>query len=140
MHPSAGAIHPVHVLLQRAHDLHWERYDANAHCLTEIPGSAELAQAVRRDAEVIVSGVDACLIALVAEPQKTHAKYDNANSLVMRDAGVVLGYLSIVSELIGASYCPLGSTGHERLKTLLPKETLWGLGLAWFGSRADKPY
>jgi hypothetical protein len=77
----------------------------------------------------------ALLMALVCEPGKTAAKYEHFESLVWRDAGVVLGYMSIVAEALGLNFCPLGLVGDpwppEQGGTLLLK----GAGLAALSSR-----
>ncbi|WP_169732561.1 hypothetical protein [Derxia gummosa] len=74
------------------------------------------------------------MLALIVEPGKTAAKYVNPESLVWRDAGVVLGYMSIVAEVLGLSFCPLGITAHAELTNLFgPNECLFGAGLALLG-------
>lgn len=137
-HPSAGAIHPIHVICQRAPSQPWERYDPGRHVLVTIPGSEELAQNARMQAEKFFTTGEAVLLALVAEGGKTAAKYESEQSLVWRDAGVVLGYLSLVSEALGLSFCPLGATGHSHLAPVAPAGILQGAGLAVLGARGGE--
>lgn len=136
-YPSAGALHPIHVLLQLRRGLPWVRYEPNGHVLMEVPDSSEMAADVRSEADELLAMQPATLIALVAEPGKTAAKYENHESLVWRDAGVLLGYLSLVSELLGLSFCPLGVTGEPFVSRLLsPQSGLSGVGLALVGERS----
>jgi SagB-type dehydrogenase family enzyme len=130
VHPSAGAMHPIHVLL--AHETGpWLRYDPIAHALIELPDSSASAAACRDAASSLVAIAQGTLIGLVAESGKTAAKYEHHESLVWRDAGVVLGYLSVVAEAMGLPFCPLGITGTPYLTAQLPNASvLQAVGLA----------
>lgn len=133
VYPSAGAMHPVHVLLARE-DGPWLRYDPIEHALIEMPGSGVSAAACREATHPLVELGYGVLIGLVAEPGKTAAKYANYESLVWRDAGVVLGYMSLMAEALKLSFCPLGSTGRPYLTDCLPNaSTLEAVGLAIVG-------
>lgn len=134
-HPSAGAMHPVHVLVSRGAGP-WERYDPVGHALFTIPGSCENATHARTAAASLVPVDQGVVLGMVAEPGKTAAKYRNGESLVWRDVGVVLGYMSIVAEALNLSFCPLGITGHRQLGELVsPSTMIQGAGLAVLGSR-----
>jgi SagB-type dehydrogenase family enzyme len=132
-HPSAGAMHSIHVLLCRASGPWW-RYDPIEHALCELPETHANAASARRAASELINVGNGVVVALVAEPGKTEAKYTNADSLVWRDAGVVLGYLSVVAEALSLSFCPLGLTGDPHIANLLASSTaLRGAGLAVLG-------
>ena len=134
VHPSAGAMHPVHVLLSRATGP-WMRYDPVEHALIELPGSNASATAGRDAARALVELEHGTLIGLVTEPGKTAAKYVNHQSLVWRDAGVVLGYMSLIAEALGLGFCPLGTTGRPYLTDHLPNASaLEAVGLAVLGA------
>ncbi len=133
VYPSAGAMHPIHVLLARETG-QWLRYDPLEHALIELPGSAASAAASREAAGSLIALAHGTLIGLVAEPGKTAAKYEHHESLVWRDAGVVLGYLSVVAEAVGLAFCPLGITGQPYLTAQLPNASaLQAVGLAVVG-------
>ncbi len=134
-YPSAGAMHPIHVVCQRSAGMHWERYEPLEHALVGVPGTEALAQAAREKAANILPTSEAVLVGLVAEPGKTAAKYEGAESLVWRDAGVLLGYLSLVTETLGLGFCPLGMTGNLYLAPISPAGQLHGVGLAVVGAQ-----
>jgi hypothetical protein len=136
-HPSAGALHPMHVLCNRGAGHPWERYDSLRHALVEVKGTERLASAARTAALEMVDGADGTLLALVAEPGKTGSKYANHHSLVWRDGGILLGYLSLVSEAMGLAICPLGLSGHAYVAPLNQAGLLQGAGLLMVGSRVD---
>lgn len=126
-------MHPVHVLVGRDRGV-LHRYEPAEHSLIEIPGSAAAADEAIGAAMASLELGKGCVLALVAEPRKTGAKYEDPQSLVLRDAGVVLGYMSVVAEALGLAFCPLGITGERRLTQGLPAEGLLrGVGLAVLG-------
>lgn len=135
-YPSAGAMHPIHVLVTRRDEC-WRRYDPVLHALVDIPNTAANAAAVTNSANQLVKIGQGLLVALVAEPGKTAAKYIDSESLVWRDAGVVLGYMSLVAEALKMAFCPLGITGSPQLSDLLDRKLgLRGVGLALLGAQA----
>ena len=134
VHPSAGAMHPIHVLVSRDAGP-WMRYDPVEHALIELPGSTDSATAGRNAANRIFNLNHGVLLGLVAEPGKTEAKYENHETLVWRDAGVLLGYMSLVAEALRLDFCPLGITGQTHLTDYLPEASqLQAAGLAVLGA------
>ena len=133
-HPASGAIHSIHCLVQQRSGEEWRKYDPRSHELMVLPGSSEAAYAVRLAAEELMPTGSASLIALVAEPGKSAAKYDFPESLIWRDAGVMLGYFSIAAEALGLAFCPLGITGDPVIANTLDQQgRLRGVGLALLG-------
>ena len=131
-HPSAGGMHPIHVLTARRGEL-WFRYDPVSHALVELPGTAAGAAAARGTADELLPTHEGLLLSLLAEPGKTAAKYAEHASLVWRDAGVLLGYMSVVAEAMQLSFCPLGLLGDLELGGWAPPGALFGTGLALLG-------
>lgn len=132
--PSAGAMHPIHVLISREAGP-WMRYDPVEHTLVELPGSADSVAASRAAAGRLVRIDHGVLIGFVAEPGKTAAKYENHETLVWRDAGVVLGYMSLIAEALRLSFCPLGITGQSYFTGHLSDASkLQAVGLAVLGA------
>ena len=131
--PSAGALHPIHVFWA-SDATAMLRYDPVQHALLELPSSTSNA---RYAIDVARSSLDlgcGSVLALVAEPGKTGSKYKNPDSLVLRDAGVVLGYMSFVAEALDLAFCPLGITGNPGLTQGFPSaEALRSVGLAVLG-------
>lgn len=91
-------------------------------------------QTVRRETDDLVVAPSATLLLLVAEPGKTAAKYLNPDSLVWRDAGVLLGYLSLAAEALGLAFVPLGATGDPWAGTLVDEAGLTDVGAALVGA------
>lgn len=138
VHPSAGAMHPIHVLVGHEGSA-WQRYDPTGHSLVELPSTEASASSTRRSAADIIPLGSGTVLGLVAEPGKTQAKYENYESLVWRDAGVVLGYLSLMSEALGLAFSPLGLTGGHNVTEQLPgTHGLIPVGLAVVGTRLER--
>lgn len=133
--PSAGAIHGVHVLVQRFSDMTIWRYDSIAHALVEIEASEEGARLARSAACAALNVNPAALLIFVAEPGKYAAKYEAPGSLIWRDAGVLVGAMSLVAEALGLGFCPLGVTGESTVRLLDQQLQLVGVGMAALGSR-----
>lgn len=132
--PSAGAIHPIHILVGLPEASYLSRYDPVQHSLCRIDGG-EIDTLRMKVSELVPMAEDATIILLAAEPGKTMAKYINANSLVWRDAGVLLGLLSVACEALNQSFCMLGLTGEPFVGQLDKQGRLSGVGVAVVGGR-----
>ena len=134
--PSGGAIHPVHLLVQMPGKTGaWSRYNSLTHALDVIGPNADVLEQLRIHADQVVSVQDGSLLLFVAEPAMTAAKYENADSVVWRDAGVMQGALAMVAEALGLNYCLLGITGDPWVGQLSEQCKLFGVGLAVLGAR-----
>ncbi len=131
--PSAGALHPIHIILHRQDEPQWDRYDPYTHSLwglrSDIPPSV-----VRGALEQVLPGGDATLMLFAAEPGMTFAKYDQACSLIWRDAGVLQGLLSLAAEALGLNFCLIGVTGEPWVSGLVEQNALVGVGAAYVGA------
>ncbi|NHC06402.1 nitroreductase family protein [Azonexus fungiphilus] len=132
--PSAGAIHPIHVIANGPADANWWLYNPSEHRLEQLVEVDPALADVRSMLENIVPPRDATILLFAAEPGKTFAKYAEACSLLWRDAGVLIGHLSLVAEALGLSFCPLGVTGDQWVKKLNQQGHLAGVGMALVGS------
>ncbi len=132
--PSAGAIHPIHVLLIQPNDKNWYRYAPHTHTLHQIPSTVDAAS-VMASMHDIVPASAATLLLFAAEPGMTASKYEAPESLVWRDAGVQLGFFAMAAEALDLNFCPLGVTGEPWIGRLIDQTGLAGVGAALLGSR-----
>lgn len=132
--PSAGGIHPIHVVLHASGSNQVHRYDPFLHGLRRVESALDT-QKLRAAMHAVVPAHKAILLLLVAEPGMTAAKYANAESLIWRDAGVLLGSLSFAAEALGLNFVPLGVTGDPWASQLVIGAGLRGVGAALVGSR-----
>jgi SagB-type dehydrogenase family enzyme len=134
--PSAGAIHPVHLVVQVPGQTgQWARYNPLTHALDVIGPSADILNALRAEADQVVDAQSGSLLLFVAEPAMTAAKYENADSLVWRDAGIMQGALALAAQSLALNYCLLGITGDPWVGRLSEQCQLVGVGIAALGAR-----
>jgi SagB-type dehydrogenase family enzyme len=135
--PSAGAIHPIHLLLKTL-NADWARYDPYGHGLVQL---GKRGDALKGLWEAIARTVDpgaGTAFLFAAEPGKTSAKYANAESLVWRDAGALVGHMALVAESLHLNFCPLGHTGEPWVSGLDEQDRLIGVGVALLGNRPKR--
>lgn len=130
--PSAGGIHPIHVVLHAPGSNQVHRYDPIQHGLRRIESTFDTHE-LRCAMHDVVPALQAVLLLLVAEPGMTAAKYADASSLIWRDAGVLLGGLIFAAEALGLNFVPLGVTGDPWAGKLVSRPGLCGVGAAFIG-------
>lgn len=135
--PSAGAIHPIHVVVKRPGDDRWWLYVPRHHQLAEIKRAhAKLASLLEHSLQVL-AGDKATRFLFLAEPGKTLGKYQDGCSLIWRDAGALLGVMALAATAQGLNFCPLGITGEPWASGLADQGKLAGVGLALLGTAAS---
>ena len=130
--PSAGALHPIHLVLSLPEEKVWLRYDPWAHHLVELASPIDPRE-VRAQLVDVLPGGDSVLLLLAAEPGLTAAKYHAAQSLVWRDAGVLQGHMALVAAAMRLNFCLLGVTGDPWTGSLVDQGGLHGVGVAYLG-------
>ncbi|MBH3399785.1 nitroreductase [Pseudomonas fluorescens] len=133
--PSAGAIHPIHILIHLPGASNWLRYDSRRHGLVEISGSVEAFAGLIEQCHDALPTEKATRLLLVAEPGKTRAKYQYGESLIWRDAGALLAVMAVIADALDYSFCPLGITGEPWAGRLAPAGVLTGVGVALVGGQ-----
>jgi len=133
--PSAGAIHPIHLVIQLADEGGWARYHPQEHRLDLLAMGDQLLRPLVNHSEQVVPLGGGHLILFVAEPGKTAAKYENVDSLIWRDAGILQGSLALVAAALGLNYCLLGITGNPWAAQLSNQGKLQGVGVAILGTK-----
>ena len=76
------------------------------------------------------------LIWFISQDARTSSKYKHSESLLWRDAGVILGLFSIVAEALQLNFCPLGITGEPEILSFFDNNSgLSALGGAVLGRK-----
>ncbi|WP_374588713.1 nitroreductase family protein [Ideonella dechloratans] len=134
--PSAGAIHPIHVLIVEPQAERVHRYDPLGHALAPVESPLNL-RALRDAVGQVLAPQSGTIVLLAAEPSRTAAKYEESSSLVWRDAGALIGVMALAAESLGLAFCALGITGEPFVSQLLDQAALTGVGVVVLGARAD---
>lgn len=130
--PSAGGLHPISlVCVPEAPGQNVFFYDGLEHRLGKMVLDAD--QAISANAADIAAvlghAAHGWTIRLIADFDKTKAAYDNAWSLILRDAGCLIMTLCLVAEWLGLRACPLGFMGQRLCSTLgFPNGRFKGVG------------
>lgn len=111
--PSAGGIHPVSLLVLSpslgAAPL--SSYCTISHALrTPAEVSEGDVSALRDRIEAVVPIGAGTAVLFAADFPMVISKYENGESLVWRDAGVLYGYAALAAEYLGLAFCGLGIT------------------------------
>ena len=131
--PSAGAIHPVDVLLVHGSSRVF-RYAPLAHQLEflRVPKRQHL-EAFSEDCRQILPEASGTAIVLVGELNRVAAVYNRPESLLWRDAGVLLQTLALVATAFRLAFCPLGILGTPVVRAIGLSEQVSGAGVALIG-------
>jgi hypothetical protein len=134
---SFGALHPTHIVLGQS-DETWRAYVPAEHVLGDIRVDPFAAAMLRTKARQYFPAEDATLIVLVTDADLANHYYLNPQSLMLRDAGVLLGHAALVAAALGLGFRILGGTGTPLIEKLIPDLpfTPAATGLAWLGGRA----
>lgn len=139
--PSAGGLHPIELVITGNSDEQAFRYNPTRHALERLVNiDATLLQAACADLRTVVPTADGALILLAADLGRTAAAYENAESLVWRDAGCLIAMLQIVGAWLELGCCPLGTLGRNLLQTIGAESQLIATGVVIVGevSAADE--
>ncbi|HDR0626819.1 TPA: nitroreductase [Pasteurella multocida] len=131
--PSAGAIHPIHILIASPLYRDMLIFDPFSFTLNSIKTNINV-DIIRNDINSVLDIQNGTLILLGAEYGKTASKYNNPDSLIWRDAGILIGALHMAASFLKLSFCPLGITGEPWVSRLSNQFDLFGVGVAVVGS------
>jgi hypothetical protein len=108
--PSAGGLHELEILclpFDSSFPVSW--YDPLRHRLLPISGDQSLARREHRQVMHDLLGSNAGVtLQFVADWQRISTLYDNAASLIWRDAGALLTVFCLVAEATGVACTPFG--------------------------------
>lgn len=118
--PSAGALHPTHlVCINDAPDLRPRLYDPVDHAfhILNVDGN-DIAARNATAVGAVIGAHRGCTIRLLSDFAKVSAAYENADSLILRDAGCCVATLCLCAEWLELAACPLGFLGDDMVPLL----------------------
>ncbi|HWB04283.1 MAG TPA: nitroreductase family protein [Verrucomicrobiales bacterium] len=128
--PSAGGCHPIEVIVMGAVGTApaCSVYEPKSHSLAEMPNQIPTAH-IRREIGKVLDPQEGTACIFAADRARTDCRYEHPESLIWRDAGILIGGMAVVAEALGMSFCPLGITGTKILPMLLgPDTNYYGAG------------
>lgn len=137
---SAGALHSVEIIIvdwrgsKRA--LRYSRTDHSIDAL-KIEDTSALSRFVMHF-QAVLDVKAATAIVLLGDIRRISAFYENAETLLSRDAGAILQSLSLCAAAYRIGFCPLGILGSEVVNALgMTTADVRPLGVAAIGSLLD---
>ena len=127
--PSAGGIHCISLLcLPIEDDAGAGLFDPERHELVQLPDDQRRAavEGNRRNVAVMCGATCGTTLQFVADIPRIDGAYENAETLIWRDAGALTMTLALAAEALDLAALPLGRTGAEIV-------TAAGFGPGWRG-------
>lgn len=118
---SAGARHPIDILimspiLDSLKSFHY--YNPFAHSLSRLVLSDILIEEFTNHVSSVLDVANATIIWFIAHPDRTEAKYNNAQSLIWKDAGALIHSIQIACAGYNIKSCPVGSLGEPYISQM----------------------
>jgi SagB-type dehydrogenase family enzyme len=117
--PSAGAIHPVDILVIDSANDQISLYDPVGHALQSLRGPRAKVRQLQEVARGMVDPGAGRIFWFAAEFGRTLDVYQGGESLVWRDAGALVATFCYVAEALELNCCPLGSSGEPFISQFL---------------------
>jgi len=116
--PSAGGLHPIHLVCIRDEPDTPRLYDGRRHAFLHLSSSTDVYARNAADIAVLLGRSSGCTVRFVTDLAKANAAYSDPESLVMRDAGALLATLCFYAEWLGIAARPLGFLGDDLVPAL----------------------
>jgi len=131
--PSAGARHPIDIIILNPNFLienNFYYYNPFEHSLNQLNSPfSGMTTLFTGHINKIVEINNATIIWFVAHVNRTAAKYENAQSLIWRDAGALINNIQMTCTAIGINSCPIGSLGEPYISNFFnPQPGVCGAG------------
>jgi len=117
--PSAGAIHPIDIIIHRPDNVRLEYYNPFEHCLYPLNLNQGIVDAFLQHIAEAFPNRDGVLLWFVGHGDRTSASYINHESLVWRDAGALIQTVQLTAVCLGLVSCPVGSLGAPYVGEML---------------------
>jgi hypothetical protein len=117
--PSAGGLHPFSLVCLNAGEPGAKLYEIGAHRFLPLLGEASLVHEVNaRSARAVTQVNRGCTVRFIADAGLLFTAYSDAETLLLRDAGVLLAMACLFAEQLGLAACPLGFLGQDLVEPL----------------------
>jgi hypothetical protein len=137
--PSAGALHPIDILIVHRRSGRVFRYVATRIVLERlhVMNPDQIARFIE-DCREMVPESSADMLVFIGDVDRVAAVYDRPASLLWRDAGVLLQTLALTATAYRLGFCPLGIQGQPVVSALALPPRAVGVGAALMGRVLDE--
>lgn len=127
--PSAGARHPIDIVLQFEKNNELFYYNPFDHSINKLRINFRIANALNIHTRKILNTKLGMMVWFIAHEGRTAAKYINHKSLVWRDAGACIYCFQLTCAALGVNSCPVGTLGEPYLSKAFQKfGKVYGVG------------
>lgn len=134
--PSAGGLHPIRLLVLPVNGKGAGIYDDHRHALIPLEGAA---LELNRDSVSEILGIAAgTTIQFAADAALVDACYENASSLIWRDAGALVATMCLVAAALGLAATPVGRVGNAIVQAACLPGDFVGAGAVHFGTLSNE--
>ena len=139
--PSAGGLGCISIVCIPDDGSPARLYEPIGHRFLVLAADPAQIRDTNREEVRAVTGADrGCTLRLIGDWAKISAAYENAESLLYRDAGHLSATLGLCAEWLGLCACPLGFLGNAILPLLgLPATHFRGAGAVLIGDARGNP-
>lgn len=132
--PSAGGLHPIRLMVLPLEDVdHQGLYDDREHALA--PFDDPVLALNRVSIAEILQASSGTTLQFAADRALVEACYDNAASLLWRDAGALAATICLVATALGVVATPVGRTGEAIVRAAGLPPAFVGAGAVHLGTR-----
>lgn len=133
--PSGGGLHPIHIVVFEAPFISAVLYDPLHHRLGHIAEVDAAGLSMRcASLSLVLPDARGSFILAVAEFGRTAALYENADSVVWRDAGCLLSTLHLTATWLGLGSCLMGLVGADFAPVFAPAGQVQPVGMIAVGT------
>lgn len=133
--PSAGGRHPIDIFIIDIKEakITIYLYQNIPHALAHINVNNNKLLNFLVETEKILPRQDATILWLGAQFDRTLSRYQNGESLVWKDAGILISTIFFVAEALEINCCPIGITGEPCFSQLFQTTKVKGVGGIYIG-------
>lgn len=132
--PSCGSMHTLDCIVSRLDSNYWYVYNSLNHTLDLLDIDTSTINRFKLKCRDLIECSDSgYLIWYVCDLERLNCKYENPESLALRESGVLAATQALIAESYGLSFCILGLMGWQEAIALSDQRNLCGVGVAVVG-------
>lgn len=136
--PSCGAMHTIDCFVSQFISDSWYVYNSRSHSFGELILNGSTVNHFKQKCKRLINCPDhAYLIWYVCDIERLSCKYEHAESLALRESGVLASTQSLIAESLGLSFCMLGVMGCKEADFFSAQRKLLGVGVSVVGGLPD---
>lgn len=136
--PSCGAMHTIDCIVSKFESDIWYVYNSRSHTFDQLNINTSSLKQLKQECKALINTTDsAYLIWYVCDMDRLSCKYENAQSLALRESGALAAIQSLIAENYDLAFCMLGIMGGDKAKIFSNQRDLMGVGVAVVGGSLD---